>query len=518
MSLKKSFTAAIGVFGALFAIAGIFVYAIFGEMVWLYTTLEILAVIQLSIFSISHFEMLKDISSQRSTKFGVNSLLMVVIFIAILSILNFILARHEIRVDLSDGGTFSLSPQTELVLEHLEHEVTFIAFFTEQVNRQGQANHQGRAKDLLKNYERHSPKVSYRIIDPDKKPGLAKQYGLKEYNKIVVESGGRFIIARDLSEAGLTSALIRTSRKTKKTFYFVEGHGEHGIEETGRDGYSKIREALEQEGFTVKKHSLLTAGPIPEDSDVLIIAGPKRPYTDQELADLRRYLNQNGQLFVAIDPMQETALESFFLEWGILLRDDIILDPGSGLGPAIPTINPDGYLPHEIVQNFNLASFFPVTRSVSFDISKVNTYRFSPFLQSGENTWLTEQSEGELTVDAERDQKGPIIFGGVVTSNTGHTDSGTEQLQQMRIVVVGDSDFGTNSVARAAGNGDLFQNIITWLADEGDLVSIRPQEIPTTTLLLNDKQMAVIFSVSVLILPIGIMSIGLVIWRKRRQL
>ncbi len=518
MSLKKSFTAAIGVFGALFAIAGLFVYTIFGEMVWLYTSLEIFAVIQLSIFSISHFEMLKDFSSQRSTKFGVNSFLMVVIFIAILSIINFILARHEVRIDLSDGGSFSLSPQTENVLEHLEHEVTFIGFFTEQGTNQGQVNHRGRAKDLLENYERHSQKVSYRIIDPDKKPGLAKQYGLKEYNKIVVESEGRFIIARDLSEAGLTSALIRTSRETKKTFYFVEGHGEHGIDETGREGYSKIKEALEQEGFTVKKHSLLTAGTIPKDSDVLIIAGPKRPYTNQELSELRKYLNQNGQLFVAMDPMQETALEPFLLEWGIQLKDDIILDPSSGLGPAIPTVNPDGYLEHEIVQNFNLASFFPVTRSVSFDLSKVNAYQFSPFLHSGENTWLTEQSEGELAVNPEQDQKGPIIFGGVVTSNSGHTDAQTEQLLQMRIVVVGDSDFGTNGVARAAGNGDLFQNIITWLADEGDLVSIRPQDIPTTTLLLNDKQTAVIFSVSVLILPIGIMSIGLIIWRKRRQL
>lgn len=515
MALKKKITAILGFLGLISALAGVFVYMFFEEKVWLYTTLELLAVLQLSLFFVTHFEMLKDFSSQRSTKFGLNSILMVVIFVTILSILNFILARHELRFDFSDAGTFSLSPQTENVLEHLKDEVKFIGFFTDD------SKIRSKARDLLENYKRESNKVSYIIVDPDKKPAMTKQYGITEYDKIIVESEGRATTARNITEEALTSALIRSSRKTKKTIYFVEGHGESSIDDTKRNGYALIKDALQKQGFTVKKLLLLSKGHIPGDADVVIIGGPKRSFTAGEFGSIQKYLEGNGRLFLAIDPMLETGFETFLAPWGLQLKDDIILDPGSGMGAAIPTINPGSYPPHEITQNFNLATFFPLSRSVSFDASLAGTYQFSPILQSGPDTWLTTQVAGELRVDPARDRKGPIVFGGVltpVTKDTSSSDTESDTKKQMRIVVVGDSDFGTNSIARAAGNGDLFQNIISWLADEGDLVSIRPKEVPTTTLLLNDKQMGIIFSVSVLILPFGIMGIGLMIWRKRRRL
>ncbi len=508
MALNKNITALFGFLGLAFALAGIFVYVFFEEKVWIYTTLEVLAVIQLSLFFVTHFEMLKDFSSRRSTKFGLNSIFMVVIFISILSILNFILARHEVRFDFSDAGTFSLSPQTENVLKQLKHEVKFTGFFTEDSKLRNQT------KDLLENYKRENKKVSYLLVDPDKKPVITKQYGITEYDKIVVESEGRTSIARDITEEALTSALIRSSRETKKTFYFVEGHGERSINDTAKNGYALIKDALEKQGFTLKNLLLLNAEKIPEDADVVIIGGPTRPFTPGEFKIIKNYLETNGRLFLAIDPMLETGFEDFLAPWGLQLKDDMILDPSSGMGAAIPTVNPEAYPPHEITQNFNLATFFPLARSVSFDVSKADFYQFSPILQSGPDTWLTDHVEGELIVDPARDRKGPIVFGGVLTAKTSSADTA----QEMRIVVVGDSDFGTNSIARAAGNGDLFQNIISWLADEGDLVSIRAKEIPTTTLLLNDKQTGIIFTVSVLILPLGIMGIGLMIWRKRRRL
>ncbi len=88
----------------------------------------------------------------------------------------------------------------------------------------------------------------------------------------------------------------------------------------------------------------------------------------------------------------------------------------------------------------------------------------------------------------------------------------------MRLVIIGDSDFSTNGVVRSAGNGDLFLNIVSWLANEGDLISIRPKEVPTATLILSPNQTNTIFTVSVLILPLGVMGIGLFIWRGRRRL
>ncbi|MFQ5949600.1 MAG: Gldg family protein, partial [Nitrospiria bacterium] len=198
-------------------------------------------------------------------------------------------------------------------------------------------------------------------------------------------------------------------------FYFVEGHGEHSIEDTEREGYSFLKETLEKQGFAVKKLLLLSEKRIPEDADVVIIGGPQRPFTDEERMALENYLDGGGQLFVLLDPMVKTDLEQFFSKWGARLEEDIILDPMSGLGGAIPIINPGGYLPHEITKQFNLATFYPLARSVSFDTSLEDKFLFEPFLQTSQTSWLTKQVVGDLAIDPARDKKGPITIGGVIS-------------------------------------------------------------------------------------------------------
>ncbi len=51
-----------------------------------------------------------------------------------------------------------------------------------------------------------------------------------------------------------------------------------------------------------------------------------------------------------------------------------------------------------------------------------------------------------------------------------------ESEQKTRLVVVGDSEFANNLYYSAQGNGNLFMNIISWLAEEEDLIAIRAKE------------------------------------------
>lgn len=517
MEVKQSISALTGIIGAILGVAGIFVYLIWGEPVWVYTTLLLLAVAHLSVFLVTHFEMLKDFSGRRSTKFGANSVLMVAIFVAILAILNFILWRHDARVDLSGTGAFSLSPQTVNVIKNLKNEVKISGFFQERSNAKGPA------KDLFENYRHQSEKIKYEMIDPDKKPTLAKQHGVTDYDTVVLESNGQSANVRTITEEALTSALIRVSRDAKKSFYFIEGHGEHSIDDADRQGFSYLKGTLEKQGFTVKKLLLLSEKNIPDDADVVILGGPQRPLAEEERSALDAYLTRGGQLFVLLDPLVKTDLEGFLSKWGVKVENDLIVDPTSGLGGAIPVVNPGTYLPHEITRGFNLATFFPLSRSVASDPEKAGAFRFEPFLQTGPNSWLTKRVEGDVTIDPTRDKKGPITLGAVV-SQTGPESSpdakqdGASDAKKMRLVVVGDADFATNSVVQSAGNGDLFQNVVSWLANEGDLISIRPQEAATSTLLLSAQQTKMTLYTSVLLLPTAILVVGLSIWRRRRRL
>jgi ABC-type uncharacterized transport system involved in gliding motility auxiliary subunit len=256
---------------------------------------------------------------------------------------------------------------------------------------------------------------------------------------------------------------------------------------------------------------------------VVILAGPQRPLAEEEQSALDDYLKKMGRLFIMVDPMVQADLGPFLSKWGVILEEDIILDATSGLGGAIPIVNPGSYPPHKITHQFNLATYYPLTRSISFDPSKNEQFLFEPFVQTGPSSWATKQLEGDLSIEPGRDRKGPITIGAVISDKKASPleallSQDSSEKNEFRLVVIGDAGFGTNSHVRSMGNGDIFQNVVSWLAEEEDLVSIRPQEIVTTTLVLSPDQINVILYVSVLIIPSGVLMIGLFVWRGRRQL
>ncbi len=524
MEINPRITRTSGWIGVMLIVAGGVVWNAMAEPGWIPTVLAALAALHLAVFFIGHFEALKAVSARRSTRLGVNSVLMVVLFIVILTLLNFISARHAARFDLSSAGDFTLSPQTIRLLKGLKKEVRVLAFFPER-SPGVQA-----ARDLLEGYRFQSSRVKYEIIDPDKNPERARQYKVTEPETLVVESGAQIATAKAASEQEVTSALIRASRDTKKTLYFVEGHGEHALEEMERQGYSFLKVALEGQGFAVKALSLLAAKSVPNDAAVVVLGGPQRAFADVERAALGDYLARGGQMLVLLDPSVQTGLEPLLAQWGVRLQEDWVVDPTSGLGGMIPIVT--GYSDHEVTRKFDMATFFPLARSVTE--SGAAGFRFEPILKTGPSSWRTVQMKGDITLDPARDQKGPITIGAVVRKEeggtqadadapdqsgaTGHADGASPAASKARLVVIGDADFATNAIVRSAGNGDLFQNAISWLAEEKDLVSIRPKEGVGATLLLSVQQDHTLFAVSVLILPVAILVSGLTVWRRRRRL
>ena len=66
---------------------------------------------------------------------------------------------------------------------------------------------------------------------------------------------------------------------------------------------------------------------------------------------------------------------------------------------------------------------------------------------------------------------------------------------ETRLVVVGDSDFAANSVAGIAGNRDMFLNMVNWLAQQENLISVRPRNPEDRRITLTAGQDRMIFLV-----------------------
>src|SRR5215510_2796408 len=243
------------------------------EKLWLLALAEGLALLCLILFFIVHLESIKAFSSRRSTRLGANSLLMVLFFTAILTIVNFLAARHSARWDFSENQNFSLAPQTHRVIRSLPREVKITVF-----TREKDPGYQS-YKERLDSYRQASPKITVEFVDPERQPRVAQSYGITRSDTAIFESGSQTIRVTSPSEVELTGALLRVSKDDKKRILFLEGHGERGLDDKERTGYSLAKDALTKLGYDIGTVSLLQAAAVPENTAVLVLAGPRRPVT-----------------------------------------------------------------------------------------------------------------------------------------------------------------------------------------------------------------------------------------------
>ncbi|MFH1624097.1 MAG: Gldg family protein [Pseudomonadota bacterium] len=458
---------------------------------------------------------IRSIFSKRSTRYGTHMLVMVLIVLGILVLIGAISVRHHWRLDLTKTKRHSLSDETRKVLDSVKKEVNIIAFYRQDSGSEGEF------ENLLKLYSYRNPKVSYRFIDPDRNPTLARKYEIADYGTVVFESGKNETRVSWAREEGLTNAILKVIREKKKAVYFLKGHGENDTSKFTKEGYSQAKKALEGQNYEVKELVLLRAQGIPEDASVLIISGPKKELLESEMALLKGHINTGGNLLFLIDPFQVPKLTAFLEEYNVRLRNDIIIDKMSQLFGGdylMPVVTQ--YEPHRITSNFNITSFFPFARSIDVPKKGKGNITAEPLAKTNEGSWgETDRKmldQGKAAFDEDRDAQGPLVIAAVITMEVEKKKGRKTEKGKSRIVVFGDSDFANNSYLNVLGNKDLFLNTVNWLAEEEDLISIRPKDTDYKPVILSKTMGKVIFLVPVVIIPIMILVAGIAMLSLKR--
>ncbi len=471
------------------------------------------------------FSDLRGFVGMRSTRLGASSAVMILTVLGIAILVELISASHFRRFDLTEAGFFTLSPQSLKILQGIEKrgQKVKVTAFVQEVQR---ANY----RDILDQYTYHSRNFTYTFVDPDRQPGTAKRYGVTAYGTIVVESGDKEQKVLLLSEEDLANAILKVTKAGKKVVYFLKGHGENDFDELGKVGYSQAKMAVEKENYEVKELVLLRAERVPEDAAVLIVSGPKKPLFSQELKMIRDYIARGGKLVFMLDPEGPKDVAEFLSEYGLELRDDIIVDRLSRLFGAdylMPVVTE--YAHHKITENFSVASFFPLARSVRVKKGKdlKEGIKAEVLARTGPGSWAETdlklmQEKGEANFEEGKDLKGPVPVAAVVTveldKKKKKKGKGEPPLPDKALLVVfGDSDFANNSHLNLSGNRDLFLNTVSWLAEEEDLIAIRAKTMRGSPVFFSPTQARLIFYLPVVILPAAVLVVGAgIFWRRRK--
>lgn len=91
-----------------------------------------------------------------------------------------------------------------------------------------------------------------------------------------------------------------------------------------------------------------------------------------------------------------------------------------------------------------------------------------------------------------------------------------ESRREARVAVFGDADFASNALLQVQGNQDLFVNTVAWLAQDPDLISIRPREPEDQKLFLTQQQQGNVRLISLVLLPGALLALGVASWWRRR--
>lgn len=468
-------------------------------------------ILALAIYLLLEPDKVRRAFTGRQARYGSNAILTSIAFVGILVVANVLVYQNpDLHKDITEDKQNTLAPESVQALDQLKEPVMATAFYSTNLPNQS-------ANELLGKFKAGSNgKFDYTFVNPDTDPVAAKNAGVTGDGKILLTMGDRKEIAGFASETEITKTLYRLINPEARVIYFLAGHGEASIE-SGQVLLTNAKQTLENKNYTIKSLNLLAEGKIPEDALAIVVPGPTKPVSSQEVEQLKKYVDAGGSLIVMENPTLATDFgdaadplaDYLTSDWGITLNNDIIMDQTSQ--QLLYAISASAS-PHPITQNLsqNYIVIMPQARSISVQTDKEGITA-TPLLLTSPNSWgetnFVNALAGQVSYDPE-DLPGPLVMAA----------SGENSTTNGRVVVFGNSVFASDEYFDTYGNGNIFVNAVDWAAFQEDAISVTPYT-PTARTFIPPTQTRwiIILLGSVIVLPGLVIFAGISTWLARRK-
>ncbi len=435
--------------------------------------------------------------------------------------------RYNFVFDWTYNKKNSLSPATIAMLKTIKTPVTINSYTANNSIK-------SQIQQLIKPYQYNNSQIQLSFIDPAQQPEAVRQLGIQVDGELVIRVAERTEHLTEINEEKISNTLVKLSRQSLKTVYFISGHGERSFIRKANFDLSSLSDILIRQGFTIKQGNVLDLSKLVRSNDIVVLAGPTSRFFEGEVAVLIELLDQGINFLWLVDPpaWDYTHDDLYGLEvlaeyFGIEFSDGIVVDPQTqSLKLERPdfAIISDYISQHPISSRIKQTTLFPQASAID-PLAENNDYKFEAFLLSSEQSWLeTGVIKGTVRYDQDRDIAGPLILAATLqrnvereTSTSGEFDDDDDSLYQQRVVVVGDGDFISNRYLANGGNMALGVNIFNWLSEDEQLISIAPRFYPDQLIELSQTQLVILGLGFFIAFPILFLLTGLFIIYKRKR-
>jgi ABC-2 type transport system permease protein len=480
-------------------------------------------------------------SPARRWKIGFDVVVRTALVLAVVVMLNYLGAKFYGRFYLSSQTQVKLSPRTLGVVRSITNQVAVTVYYDKT------DDWYPTIIALLNEYRSANPNISVKAVDYLRDAGEAQkikdEYKLSSENNkdlVIFDCGGHVKIVNGdaLTQVKLEQVPNATEREFRRKpvafngemmftamllavenpkplkAYFLQGHGEPSLSDSGEPDYQKFGAVLAENYIATAPLQLLGDNAVPDDCNLLVIAGPRTAFSEAELQKIDQYLAQGGRLLMLFNyfsTKHPTGLEPILQKWGVNVIPDVVQDLKN-------TTSPDGR--DVIVYNFSshpavnpltqLALQLILPRPVMkvdwknppADAPKVDELAFS----SPQSTLTLDPTAAPRSYPLMAAVEQKAVPGVATTRGT------------TRMIVAGDSNFLDNQMIEAGANRDFAGYAANWLLDHTVLLEgIGPRPVTEFRLTMTRDQQKNIRWILLGALPGGVLIFGWLVWLVRRK-
>lgn len=462
---------------------------------------------------------------------GSYSTLLIVIFVAIVVVINMIVGKlpsKYTQIDISDQQLYSIGDETKKVLNNLDKDVTIY-----QIAQSGSEDET--ISNLLQKYADESKHVKVELKDPVVSPKFVSEYTSDQVssNSLIVVCGDRNKVVNynDMyestmdyntysyqttgfdGEGQITSAIAYVTTENLPVLYTLEGHGEKELDST-------IKEDIEKANMEIKTLNLISEGSVPDDAACLLIDSPSSDISEDEKTALLDYLENGGKAMVFSD-YTESTLSNFaaVLEnYGVKAADGIVFE-GDNQHYGMQ-------MPYYLLPNVNSTDASSETASSGYyiimpyaqGIQKLDDVRdtvtVEDILTTSDSAYSKTNLQSETLEKEDGDVEGPFALGVSIKEDVG--DGKKTQIIYYSSSYIMDSQM--NQLV-SGGNEKLVTESLNSMVstEETTTVSIPSKSLEVSYLTISDYDASFWKICTIGLIPGIFLVAGFVIWFKRRK-
>lgn len=462
---------------------------------------------------------------------GSYSTLLIVIFVAIVVVINMIVGKlpsKYTQIDISDQQLYSIGDETKKVLNNLDKDVTIYQIAQSDSEDETISN-------LLQKYADESKHVKVELKDPVVSPKFVSEYTSDQVssNSLIVVCGDRNKVVNynDMyestmdyntynyqttgfdGEGQITSAIAYVTTENLPVLYTLEGHGEKELDST-------IKEDIEKANMEIKTLNLISEGSVPDDAACLLIDSPSSDISEDEKTALLDYLENGGKAMVFSD-YTESTLTNFaaVLEnYGVKADDGIVFEGDNqhyGMQMPyylLPTVNSTDASSETASSGYYI--IMPYAQGIQKLDDVRDTVTVEDILTTSDSAYSKTNLQSETLEKEDGDVEGPFALGVSIKEDVG--DGKKTQIIYYSSSYIMDSQM--NQLV-SGGNEKLVTESLNSMVstEETTTVSIPSKSLEVSYLTISDYDASFWKICTIGLIPGIFLVAGFVIWFKRRK-